>query len=218
MTALPFVVPGPLLLRSTRPDLQTHRETHGELPTLSLDSLRDLVGSAEVRGRGGAGFPFARKLDATAARRGSRHVVVNFSEGEPASHKDLALALSQPHLVLDGASVSALALGVRTIHLILPRDGLEARLSMELALHERRQLDRRMRVRWEIHLAAESFVSGEASAVTELIDGRTPLPVTSWKPTAVSGVRGRPTLLSNPETFAHVAALVLHGRAAYVDA
>lgn len=209
------VVPGPWLLRCPAPDLLTHRSTHGSLPGLSFDALLAVVDSADVRGRGGAGFPFATKLRAMTSRRRGRHVVVNFSEGEPASMKDLALALTQPHLVLDGASVAAAALGVRTIHLVLPEEHVDAWTAVERALTERRWLDRDGRLTWEIHRAAPRFVSGESSAVTELIAGRTGLPVTTWEPTAVSGVRGRPTLLSNAETFAHVAALVLHGGQAY---
>lgn len=209
------VVPGPWLLRSPAPDLPTHRSTHGNLRRTSIDELSALVGSAGVRGRGGAGFPFARKLRTTASHRRGRHVVVNFSEGEPASQKDLALALTQPHLVLDGASVTARALDVRTIHLVLPGEHRDARAAVERALSERASPDRLWGLRWAIHLAAPRFVSGEASAVTELVQGRPGLPVTSWVPTAVAGVRDRPTLLSNAETFAHVATLVLHGSEEY---
>lgn len=211
------VVAGPWLLRSPAPDLLSHRSTHGSLPALSLDELLRVVDSADLRGRGGAGFPFARKLRTVAGQRRGRHVVVNLSEGEPASLKDLALALTQPHLVLDGARAAAAALGVRTVHLVLPDEHPDVRTSMERALAERRSFDRDGRLTWRIHEAAARFVSGESSAVTELVSGRTGLPVTSWEPTAVSGVRGRPTLLSNAETFAHVAALVLHRGPAYAD-
>ncbi len=210
-------LPGPALLRAPRPDLLTHRATHGSLPTLSVDALLGVVDSARVRGRGGAGFPFATKLRTAATQRGRKHLVVNLSEGEPASLKDLALALSAPHLVLDGASVTAQAMGVRTIHLVLPEEHPEARAAIERGLAERRGLDREARLRWEIHLAAPRFISGESSAVTELVQGRPGLPVTTWQPTAVSGVRGAPTLLSNAETFAHVAVLVLPGGAGYAD-
>lgn len=209
------VVPGPWLLRSPGPDLLSHRSTHGSLPALSLETLLAVVDPADVRGRGGAGFPFATKLRTCASRRRARHVVVNFSEGEPASLKDLALALTQPHLVLDGASVTAQALGIRTIHLVLPEEHLDAQAAIRRALGERAALDRASRLSWQTHLAAQRFVSGESSAVTELIEGRPGLPVTTWHPTAVAGVGGRPTLLSNAETFAHVAALVLHGGASY---
>ncbi len=111
------VHPGPRLLerrRPTAPSLDVHRATVGPLPDLSLDELLDLLRGANVRGRGGAGFPFGTKLEAaSAASGGAREVVVNVSEGEPASLKDAALALTRPHLVLDGAVLTARVLGTR---------------------------------------------------------------------------------------------------------
>lgn len=210
MTPRVRIEPGPWLLRAGSPDLATHRAVRGPLPALGLDRLLALVEEAGLRGRGGAAFPFAVKLRTTAASgRRRRHVVVNLSEGEPASFKDLALALRQPHLVLDGARLAAGALGVREVHLVLPTEHPDAGRAIARALEERRGERGEERCRWHVHTAAPCFVSGEASAVTELVAGRPNLPVTSWQPAAVAGLRGEPTLLSNAETFAQLAALAL---------
>lgn len=207
----PVVRTGPWLLSSTQPDLAAHRARYGALPRLSADQLLAIAESAEVLGRGGAGFPFSTKLAATLRRRSlRRHVVVNLSEGEPASSKDAALAQVAPHLVLDGAAIAALALGTREVHLVVPGELDWVAQCIDDALRERRAAGEQ-RPRWRVHRANARFVSGEASAVTELIDGRSNLPVTSWVPTAEAGVRGQPTLLSNAETFAQVAAVVLAG-------
>jgi NADH:ubiquinone oxidoreductase subunit F (NADH-binding) len=212
MTGAMRVLPGPWLLRAPSADLATHRALRGAVPALGLRDLADLVDGCGLRGRGGAAFPFATKLRTTAAARSRRrHVVVNLSEGEPASLKDLALALHQPHLVLDGATLVARALGTRDVHLVTPAEHPEAARSLRQALAERRAEDRTVRRRWRLHTATPRFVAGEASAVTELIEGRVNLPVTSWQPTAVSGLRGEPTLLSNGETYAQLAALALGG-------
>ena len=206
------VLPGPWLLRSTSPGLEAHAELRGPLPDLDAASLLELVEASGLRGRGGAGFPFATKLRATVSAPGRRrHVVVNLSEGEPASAKDLALTLHQPHLVLDGATLVARALGAREVHLVTASEHPEAQEALLAALAERRRERRDGRRRWRLHEASPRFVGGEASAVTELIDGRPNLPVTSWRPTAIAGVDGRPTLLSNGETYAQLAALVLGG-------
>ena len=73
------------------------------------------VGAAGLTGRGGAGFPTARKLQSV--RTGHRHplLAVNAMEGEPASQKDRALLSGVPHLVLDGAELVATAIGARQI-------------------------------------------------------------------------------------------------------
>lgn len=206
-----LVRPGPALLRGIAdgPSLAAHRERYGALPRLTLSDLGALVGEVGLRGRGGAAFPFATKLAAAAAGR-RPVVVVNLAEGEPASSKDMALALTRPHLVLDGAYAAAAALGSRELHVVLPGDRAVAAERMRAALRERPE-----RLLVHEHTAAPRFVAGQARAVVELIESRPNLPVTAWRPEAVSGVQGRPTLLSNAETWAHVGLLALRGAAAY---
>lgn len=205
------VAPGPWLLSSPHPDLATHRGRFGPLPMLSADQLADLTSRHDVLGRGGAGFPFGVKLRAVAAGRARRrHLVVNVSEGEPASAKDVALAATSPHLVLDGAAMAAAALGVRTVHLVVPQEHPFVTHALNAAISER-EADVGRSVRWRLHQATPRFVAGESSAVIELIEGRANLPVTSWQRAAVKGLHGQPTLLCNAETFAQVAALVLAG-------
>ncbi|WP_083707379.1 NADH-ubiquinone oxidoreductase-F iron-sulfur binding region domain-containing protein [Intrasporangium flavum] len=210
-----FVHEGPLLLRhlGAPADLASHRARSGPLPTPDLPALVTLLSDAAVRGRGGAGFPLVRKL--TTAARGRRRavVVVNAAEGEPDSGKDSALLRTTPHLVLDGAAVLARALGAREVHVVTGIDRADTTRSARAALAERD--DRRLR--WSHRAAAARFVSGQARAVVELLEGRDGLPVTAWEPAAVRGLHGRPTLLSNAETFAHVAVLVREGPGAYAS-
>ncbi|MGZ8735941.1 MAG: NADH-ubiquinone oxidoreductase-F iron-sulfur binding region domain-containing protein [Nocardioides sp.] len=209
-----LVRPGPVLLRGVRdgPALDAHRRQHGSPARPSVDELIRLTESSGLRGRGGAGFPFARKLAVVAAGHGRATVVVNLSEGEPASFKDAALALTSPHLVLDGAAATARALGVRTVQLVLPGDEVPVADAIRRAVAERRAED--SGTRWRLHLAGPRFVAGQARAVIELLSGRENLPVTAWQPEAMRGYRNRPTLLSNAETFAQVGALLTTGEGA----
>jgi NADH:ubiquinone oxidoreductase subunit F (NADH-binding) len=206
----PEVHEGPALLSglTAGPSLAAHRTAYGELVPPALEDLLALVDDVGLRGRGGAAFPFAVKLRAAATQPGRPVVVVNLSEGEPASSKDTALARTRPHLVLDGAVATARALGARQVHVVLPGDRPLTLAAMEAALAERRD----KRVRWVTHEAAPSFVAGQARAVLELMAGRPNLPVTAWTPEAVSGHHRQPTLLSNAETWAHVGRLILTGR------
>lgn len=205
MTSL-HVLDGPRLLAgyAEGPGLPVHLNRHGSLPRPDASSLRRTAALARLRGRGGAGFPFATKLAAaleTRARR--REVVVNWSEGEPASWKDAALALGRPHLVLDGAAMTALALGSREVHVVVPGEHRPVVDAVRRAVAERPE-----RLAWRIHEAQDRFVAGQSRAVLELLAGRPGLPVTAWAPEAISGHRGRPTLLSNAETWAQLALLV----------
>jgi NADH:ubiquinone oxidoreductase subunit F (NADH-binding) len=209
------VLPGPALLAGIDrgPSLTAHREQYGDLPRLDVDTLLDLVTGVALRGRGGAAFPFGTKLDTVRSRAGRSHrpvVVVNLSEGESASSKDTALALTRPHLVLDGAVATARALRATDVHVVLPAERPLAARRMHDAVAER---SGGPSVR--LHTAEPRFVAGQSSAVVELVSGRPNLPVTSWRPAAVSGLDGRPTLLSNAETWAHVGLLALRGGAHY---
>ena len=205
------VLPGPALLQGIAggPGLEAHRRQYADLPRIRLEDLLDQLSALQVRGRGGAAFPFETKLRAAAGGR-RPSVVVNLSEGEPASAKDAALALTRPHLILDGAVATARALRARELHVILPGERPAVADALRAAVAERHD-----RLRIEVHTAQGRFVAGQARAVLELMAGRPNLPVTAWSPEAVTGHRGRPTLLSNAETWAQIGRLVLTGPEAY---
>jgi NADH:ubiquinone oxidoreductase subunit F (NADH-binding) len=206
------VVLGPRLLSGigNGPGLSKHRRTWPEPRVLRGRQLLDLLHHAEIQGRGGAGFPFARKFQ-TALESGKRRaVVVNAAEGEPGSAKDSALILTTPHLILDGAEIVARALNVKTIHTMVPSERPAVRPALERALDERST-----EIGYEVYETEGTFLSGQSHAVTEALEGRANLPVTSWQPQAVKGLRGRPTVLSNAETFAQVAVLVAMGPQRY---
>src|SRR5450631_1690847 len=76
-----------------------HERLHGPLPHLEATALIGEIERSGLRGRGGADFPTSRKLSAVAGGRGPKAVVVNASEGEPASQKDKLLLARLPHLV-----------------------------------------------------------------------------------------------------------------------
>ena len=208
---------GPLLLSGIDrgPGLAAHRARLGAPPERGIESLVAMLGEVGVRGRGGAGFPLARKLQTVAQTRGTRaglgsrrpYVVVNAAEGEPASAKDSALLDVAPHLVLDGAVVAARALGAREIHVVSSGDRPWVGAAVTRATAERDDHG----IRWVQHQAASRFVAGQSRSIVELMAGRPGLPVTSWAPEAVDGHRRRPTLLSNAESYAHLAAVVLWG-------
>lgn len=194
--------------------LVNHRRSWPMPTPVGPAELVELTGEAGVLGRGGAGFPFSRKLSTAIDSGRKRTVVVNAAEGEPGSAKDSALLVTAPHLVLDGAELVAGALDCPMVRVVVPRERPGVGEALRSAIAERPDTS----VRFEVSLTGGSFVSGQARAVVELAEGRPNLPVTSWTPEAVSGIKGRPTLLSNAETFAQVAVLGALGVAEYVRA
>ncbi|HYY09638.1 MAG TPA: NADH-ubiquinone oxidoreductase-F iron-sulfur binding region domain-containing protein [Kineosporiaceae bacterium] len=206
---------GPRLLAGLAhgPGLFEHRALWPAPRALDEAQLLSVLDTAGVQGRGGAGFPFARKVRTAVESGRRRAVVVNASEGEPASAKDSTLLVAAPHLVLDGAEAVAHALGCDLVQVVVGHDRPAARRALEVALDER---DPGLAA-VDVHLTRAPFVGGQESAVLELLEGRENLPVTRWEPAAVSGLRGRPTLVSNAETFAQVATLLALGPAGYAE-
>ncbi|QHY95437.1 NADH-quinone oxidoreductase subunit 1 [Streptomyces sp. S4.7] len=191
-----------------RLDLSMHLKVHGPLEPLTGELLAQLAENITLRGRGGAGFPFGKKLRAVAKasiRRGVRPVVViNGSEGEPACRKDTVLLNRAPHLILDGALLAAEALGARTLVVAVTRNSTE--ISMRAALAERGLSNRRgQQLRARVVRTPERMVSGEASSVIRAANGGPALPPGRRERAAESGIGGAPTLLSNAETFAQLA-------------
>ncbi|GAA4559156.1 NADH-quinone oxidoreductase subunit NuoF family protein [Planotetraspora kaengkrachanensis] len=199
--------------RLQRLNLAAHRERHRSVARLSLRELVALAGEVDLRGRGGAGFPFARKLTAVgqaAERRNVRPVVlVNATEGEPASAKDKALLARTPHLVLDGAVLAARALSAREIVIGVTDGGVPGR-SISTAIQDAGLSGSVRLVR-----LPERFITGEGGALVRGVNGETPIPPGRKVRAAESGVDGLPTLLSNAETFAQLAVLAELGPEGY---
>ncbi|MBB5140099.1 NADH:ubiquinone oxidoreductase subunit F (NADH-binding)/ferredoxin [Thermocatellispora tengchongensis] len=202
--------------RHRRLDYETHREFHPEPPRHTVEEIVAMAEAVDLRGRGGAAFPFARKFSAVvaAARRKNAEVVVvvNGTEGEPASTKDKMLLLRKPHLIIDGALIAADALNAVEV-VIGVAEGHMAQNSIIAAVEERK-LDGYVRV---VGLP-ERFVTGEGGSVVNGIMGREAVPRGRGGRTSDSGVRSLPTLLSNAETYSQLAILSQYGPDGYAEA
>jgi NADH:ubiquinone oxidoreductase subunit F (NADH-binding) len=193
--------------------LARHLEIHGDLPVFSRrrqDSALALVNELErsgIRGRGGGAFPVATKLAAVAASRGRALVVANGCEGEPLSLKDRLLLERVPHLVLDGAMVAARVVEASEVLLAVDESATRAVHTTRRALGERPDLPRGVR----LVTVPSGYVSGQESAVVSFLGGGRTKPMAMSAPIYERGLKGRPTLVSNVETLAHIALIARHG-------
>ncbi|MBF6049271.1 oxidoreductase [Streptomyces sp. NRRL B-1677] len=205
--------------RAARLDRSAHLSAHGSLPQHTEAQLTALAEAVALRGRGGAGFPFARKLQAVgraAQRRGARPaVVVNGCEGDPTSRKDAVLLARAPHLVLDGALLTAAALGAGSVVVGVTRAAAEASVREALAERGLAGGRRALSVRARVVRLPERLVSGESSALLRAADGGLPLPPGRHARASREGLGGAPTLLSNAETFAQLALAARLGAEGY---
>lgn len=194
--------------------LTEHLAVNGSLPLTSVPGLVEMVGAAGLRGRGGAWFPTGRKLATVADNgraAGGSHVVVNGAESEPAAGKDKLLLRVMPHLVLDGAELAALAVGAKKVTICVHRGtGLADSVAAVIAERARNRWGgRAIGIDLEVMEPPRWYVSSESTALANFVGGG------EGKPRDVSayreGVGGKPTLVSNAETFGHLALIARHG-------
>ncbi|MGZ6511828.1 MAG: NADH-ubiquinone oxidoreductase-F iron-sulfur binding region domain-containing protein [Actinomycetota bacterium] len=186
-----------------------HAARFGPMPRIDATTLIAMAEKCGLRGRGGAAFPTATKLRGIA---GSRRAVLiaNGSEGEPASSKDQVLLASSPNLVLDGAQIVAAAIGATDVIVSVSRGAVRARDAVHAALSERaaRGFDR---ARFELVDPPDRYVAGEETALVHWLNGGPAKPTFIPPRPFQRGVGGRPTLIQNVETLAHIALLARFG-------
>ena len=194
--------------------LDRHLDVHGPPPDVRRwppEELIKIVETAGLRGHGGAAFPMARKLRAVASRRGRSIVVANGSEGEPASKKDRALLRELPHLVLDGAAVAARAIGARDAIVVASGEDDRSMRSLHQALDDREAVGFDGDPRFTLFEIEPCYIAGQETAVVSALNGGPAKPTFAPPLPFERGVRGRPTLVQNVETLAHLALIARHG-------
>lgn len=173
------------------------------------------IAEAGLRGRGGAWFPLARKWGAALENPGPRVVIANGAEDEPGSRKDRHLMALAPHLIVDGALLTAAALGADTVRIYVNEHAPEAIAALSGAMTDATGAGLTHGLDIELVRAPATYVAGEDSAATEFIESGTAQPRTKPPYPAAAGLNGRPTVVSNVETLAHLALVARDGAAAY---
>jgi formate dehydrogenase len=189
-----------------------------------LEILRDMpapdrivaeLEAAGITGFGGAGFPTGVKWRAVAAEPSPRYVVVNADEGEPGTIKDRYIMELRPHLFLEGVVVAMRFAEAEHGYIYLREEYATARSRLERAIDEFRAaglLDGRT---LELVIGAGAYIAGEESAMLESMEGRRAMPRLRPPFPAQVGYLGRPTLINNVETLAHIPFILRHGGQAW---
>ncbi|MEY3929098.1 MAG: hypothetical protein RLZZ516_808 [Cyanobacteriota bacterium] len=177
-----------------------------------------------LRGRGGAAYPTGLKWQAVAAMAGQRKLVVcNGDEGDPGAFMDRTVLEGDPHGVLEGMAIAALAVGA-------DHGFVYVRAEYPLAIARvRRAIAQAQRRGWlgtaiggsrhgfdvEVRVGAGAYVCGEETALIHSIEGQrgTPRPRPPYP--AERGAFGLPTLINNVETFANIPVLLRLGCEVY---
>jgi NADH-quinone oxidoreductase subunit F len=178
------------------------------------------VKAANLRGRGGAGFPAGLKWSfIPSGGTTPKYLCVNADEGEPGTFKDHFLLSRQPHLVLEGAILAAYAVGIHTAYIYIRGEYEIAARRLETAIAEavREGLlgadicGRGFALDVYVHRGAGAYVCGEETALLESLEGKRGQPRLKPPFPATVGLFGKPTVVNNVETLANLPGIILHG-------
>lgn len=187
---------------------------------MSPEEVLDTVKRANLRGRGGGGFPAGDKWETTRNTPGDiKYVIVNADEGDPGAFMDRSLLEGNPHSVLEGLIIGAYAIGSHEGFVYVRQEYPLAVSNLSLALSQARKygllgkniLGSGFDFDVTIHRGAGAFISGESSALMTAIEGMVGEPRPKYIRTAVSGVWERPSNLNNVETWANVPLIINRG-------
>jgi len=194
------------------------------LRQLTPEQVIEQIRHSGLRGRGGAGFPTAEKWARVRAAPGSlKYVVCNGDEGDPGAFMDRMLMESYPYRVIEGIAIGAYATGATEGYLYVRREYALAAERLRAALRECEQRgllgDRMCGTNHHLHLhlfeGAGAFVCGEETALIASLEGRRGMPRHRPPYPAECGLWGRPTLVSNVETFVVVPWILRNGPASF---
>ena len=187
---------------------------------MTPEAVLEEIKKANLRGRGGGGFPAGLKWQTARNAPGDeKYVIVNGHEGLPGASMDRALLTGNPHCILEGLIIGAYAIGSHQGFIYTRHDSPQLIQSVETAIEMAREagllgdniLGSGFSFDVEVHFDVGIFVSGESSALMRSIEGKNPEPRAKYIRTSVSGIWNKPSNLNNVETWANVAQIINNG-------
>jgi len=200
-------------VHSTHTVLTRQADWSGYAARTTPEALLEAVKQANVRGRGGAGFPAGHKWEfAARSPNPDKVIVANGDEGDPGSYIDKVLMEDNPHLLLEGMALAGFAVGAKHGFILVRSEYPRSKPALDKAVEEAREYTD---FHFEVIEGAGSYVVGEETALLSCLQGlrgtvsaRPPFP-------AERGVHGLPTVVNNVETLCNIPFIAKHGAEAY---
>jgi NADH-quinone oxidoreductase subunit F len=184
----------------------------GMEPSAVLDEIL----AANIRGRGGAGFPMGKKASFLAKETGRpTYLVVNADESEPGTFKDREIMFRVPHRLIEGCLITAHAIESTNVFIYIRGEYLAEFEILRAALDQVREANLLAGVTIVLHRGAGAYICGEETALLESLEGKRGLPRSKPPFPAVQGLYASPSLINNVETVATVPKIVEMGGAEY---
>src|SRR3954451_241158 len=181
---------------------------------MTPDALIDELQKANLRGRGGAGFPMGRKaslIDRKSAK--PKYLVVNADESEPGAFKDREVMARVPHRLIEGCLIAAHAIESTDVFIYIRGEYLTEYEILAAAVDEAREAGLFGDVDVVVHRGAGAYICGEETALLESLEGKRGQPRTRPPFPPVQGLYAAPTQINNVGTIASVPSIIALGAA-----
>ncbi|HPV97613.1 MAG: NADH-quinone oxidoreductase subunit NuoF [Spirochaetota bacterium] len=183
---------------------------------LKPEDIVNEVKEAQLRGRGGAGFPAGMKWSFL-PKNDSRpvYLICNADEGEPGTFKDRQIMEFNPHLLIEGIAISAYGIKSQKSFIYIRGEFSWIADILETAIDEARAAGLLKHIDIVVHRGGGSYVCGDETAQIESLEGKRGNPRVKPPFPANFGLYGCPTVVNNVETLSNVPYIIEHGSAAY---
>jgi len=190
------------------------------LSSMKPEEIIQEVKKANLRGRGGGGFPAGVKWETCKKAPGDiRYVICNADEGDPGAYMDRSLLEGNPHSVLEGMIIGAYAIGAYEGYVYVRNEYPLAVINIGIAIEQARELGflgkdifgSGFNFDVKVSRGGGAFVCGESTALMASIEGNVGEPRAKHIHTVISGLWDRPTDLNNVETWANVPVIIDRG-------
>lgn len=190
------------------------------LTEMTPEDVIDEVMKSGLRGRGGAGFPTAKKWSFARASAGTpKYLICNADEGDPGAFMNRRVLEGDPHAVIEGMAIAAYAIGCNQGYIYCRAEYPIAVSTLRLGIQQAREMGllgqnifgTDFSFDLEVRMGAGAFVCGEETALMASIEGKRGEPRPRPPFPAVSGLWGKPTNINNVETYANVPQIILKG-------
>jgi NADH-quinone oxidoreductase subunit F len=178
------------------------------------------VKAANLRGRGGAGFPAGVKWGFVPKETDKpKYLCVNADEGEPGTIKDRHIMVNAPHLLIEGILITSFAVGIHQAFIYIRGEYEHVALILEAAIEEARRegflgrdiLGSGFDLDVTVHRGAGAYVCGEETALLESLEGKRGNPRLKPPFPALIGAFQCPTVINNVETVANIPFILSNG-------
>jgi NADH-quinone oxidoreductase subunit F len=193
---------------------------------MTPSQIRQMVTEANLKGRGGAGFPTGQKWSLVPTGDQARRpafLAVNADEMEPGTFKDRLLLEGDPNLVIESAIIAACAIEAEAVYIFLRWAYKRAARTVAKAIAQACEkgylgkdiLGSPYSVEMYLHVSAGRYMCGEEDGLLNALEGKRALPRTRPPYAVTVGLWGRPTVVNNVETLANVPYIIRYGAVAF---